>query len=101
MEPVPKPYRHPDPDIEKIEEEVRKARFEQGTIEKFLSRRARNRMLEADIAKSKNDRLRLAYLAGYKLGMQSADSRTAAFIMGGAIGLPIVILGILQSLGFV
>jgi hypothetical protein len=76
-----------DPSIEQIEREIRDARFNSADLktEMMLSRRARNRMMQADISKSKDARVKRAYLAGYRIGSERR------IFWGAALGVAIAV----------
>lgn len=90
----------PDTDIAAIEKAIRDSRLTGADVqtEMFLSRRAHNRMLDADIAGARDNRVKGAFLAGYRMGADGATTPKMAFY-GAMIGTPV--LGILLVREFI
>lgn len=61
----------PDPTIDQIEDAILKAKFESSPTEAFLAKRAQAKATAASIAQSKDERIRLAFLAGHRQGHAS------------------------------
>lgn len=82
------------PTIEQIEREIRQARFEEGEGDRFLARRAQKRMTQAAIQGMKDDKVRRAYLAGFKAGYAEPRMQWAAVYVIAAL-----IVGLALSFG--
>lgn len=82
---VPLIPREPDPSIEEIEAELLKARFAGNPAEEYLTQRARQRMQQADIAKAKDDRVKAAFIAGYRLATSERAGPWKGFFLGALV----------------
>lgn len=69
----------PDPSIAEIERAVRKARFEESATDKLLRKRSDAVAIKASVEKYNDQKLRLAYQAGYREAWAKARPRTVAF----------------------
>ncbi len=75
----------PEPSIEQIERDIQRARFEEGEGDKFLAYRAQRRMHETRIQGMKDEKVRRAYVAGFKAGYEEPRVKWPAVLFALAI----------------
>ena len=74
-----------DDALRSIENDIRKAQFEQPEAERYMSRRERRKMAEAlriDVLRSE---MRRAYRAGYRNGNEQGSKYSLALFMGALV----------------
>ena len=71
-----------DRTIEEIEAELFRAKFAESPAEEYLSDRAKKRLAEADIAKAKDERVKAAFAAGYRLARTERSGGWQNFFLG-------------------
>ena len=74
-----------DDALRSIENDIRKAQFEQPEAERYMSRRERRKMAEAlriDVLRSE---MRRAYHAGYRNGNEQGSKYSLALFMGALV----------------
>ena len=91
--------RNPDPSIEQIEAELLKARFSETPAEEYLTERARKRMQESDIAREKDEKVRAAFVAGYRFASTERAGPWKGFLIGLGLAAFIFAYIILASQG--
>lgn len=91
--------RKPDPSIEEIESELLRAKFAENPAEQYLSQRAKLRMQQADIARAADERVKAAFLAGYRLALSEPPGPWKSFVLGAL--LMFTALGVLFTLALV
>lgn len=69
----------PDPSIEEIERAIRKARFDESDTERFLRDRAHVQARKIAAQNYKDQKLKLAYRAGYRDAWGKANPKKVAF----------------------